>query len=103
MANQQLSLTKDFCLKQRTPPQKTKKWNISHQRNKGNHQNFQTKNHEQIAENINNIRQEIARLEELNNKYEKDFQHERKILFFNLYEKQYLLDTKWHIGPLNMI
>ena len=45
-------------------------------------------------EKIRNIEAELERLQLLNTEYSKDYQRERKKLAFNLYEKQYLLDTK---------
>ena len=43
---------------------------------------------------IKNIEAELERLKIINTEYDRDYQREKKKLAFNLYEKQYLLDTK---------
>ena len=45
-------------------------------------------------EKIKNIETELERLQLINTEYDRDYQREKKKLTFNLYEKQYLLDTK---------
>ena len=42
----------------------------------------------------NSIRREINRLENVNKKADDEYSHQRKILLFNLFEKQYLMSTR---------
>ena len=57
------------------------------------------------TEEIRNIEIELERLTLVNNEYEKDYQREKQILLFNMYEKQYLLDTKtmYHTNQQELI
>ena len=74
--------------------QKNKRWNIMNQRENQHTQHFKNKEKHDNNEHIDKLKKEISRLTEVNERYEDDYQKEKKILMFNLYEKQYLLQTK---------
>ena len=76
---------------------KTKRWYLRNQNNNqgetskpSQHHKSQTYNDEQLQ----NYKYEVTNLTEVNDRYRRDYEHEKHILFFNLYEKQYLLQTK---------
>ena len=84
---------RDLGAKPKETP-KTKKWNIISSTNKKQSSEKQTKESVTKEEYASSIRKEINRLEKVSIQYEDDYQHQRKLYLFNLFEKQYLLNTK---------
>ena len=74
--------------------QKTKRWSLLPPSKKQH--NILEKNKElRPHENYDSsVKSEINRLEDVNKRYENDYCHQRKMMLFNLYEQQYLLETK---------
>ena len=73
-----------------------RKWSfISTNGNKKKEPSNQIQNEKQSGnEYTDSIKKEVKRLEDINKRYEEDYIQERKIMLFNLFEKQYLLTTK---------
>ena len=101
MATNHYHSFKNNGTKTRIPQSRNKKWDPPSQKNKNTNNKLSEEESSTTQDNIQNLRKEIERLEEINNKYENDYQHQRKILLFNLYKSNISWTQKQRTGQLN--